>query len=256
MKANVPLATLPQLIDRFQAATIDNKTLSIDPFILLTYHSTAIDGARLTLSQTKTLIQTGILLNDQGQTDQLMIIDHHQALVQILTMATQREPMNRLAFQQLAASLMRQTGGPLHSLLDTIDTRKGDLRVDNARAGRGGLVDAHKLPLALTGLLKDINTRINQLKTPRQLYDLSFQAHFNLLSLHPFGAGNGRMARLLMSYIQQYHGLPLSFVYSDQGRSYFDALEASWRQKTSEPIVSFLHGHLSRYLEEVIERSL
>jgi len=57
-----------------------------------------------------------------------------------------------------------------------------------------------------------------------------------------------------MSYIQQYHGLPLSFVYADQSRLNFKAVEASWRQKTSVPIVSFLHSQLGRYLEEVIER--
>ncbi|AUD06963.1 Fic family protein [Spirosoma pollinicola] len=254
MKANLPLATLPQLIDRFQAAAINTNGQTLDPLILLAYHSTAIDGAGLTLPQTKTLIQTGNLLDDHRQTDQLMIIDYHYTLGQILTMATHHEPLSQLTCQQLAANLMRQTGGPLHSLLSTIDTRKGELRIDNALAGRGGLVGAHKLPVALAELLKDINTRINQLKTPRQLYDLSFQAHFHLLSLHPFGAGNGRMARLLMSYIQQYHGVPLSFVYADQSRLYFDAIEASWRQKTSVPIVSFLHSQLSRYLEEVIER--
>lgn len=254
MKANLPVATLPQLIDRFRAAAINNNGYPLDPLILLTYHSTAIDGASLTLPQTKTLLQTGSLLDDHRQTDQLMIIDYHQTLGQILTMATQREPLNRLACQQLVANLMRQTGGPLHSLLSKIDTRKGDLRVDNALAGRDRLVSAHKLPVALAELLKDINNRINQFKTPRQLYDLSFQAHFDLLSLHPFGAGNGRMARLLMSYIQQYHGLPLSFVYTDQSRFYFTAIETSWRQKTSVPIVSFLHSQLRRYLEEIIER--
>ncbi|SFE96915.1 Fic family protein [Spirosoma endophyticum] len=254
MKANLQLATLPQLLDRFKAAVINTNGHTIDPLILLTYHSTAIDGARLTLTQTKTLLQSGSLLADQPQTDQLMIIDYHQTLGQILTMAIQHEPLNRFACQQLAANLMRQTGWPLDSLLSTIDTRKGELRLDNALAGRGRLGDAHKLPLALAELLKDINTRINQRKTPRQLYDLSFQAHFILLSLHPFGAGNGRLARLLMSYIQQYHGLPLSFVYTDQGPLYFAALAASWRQKTSEPIVSFLHSQLTRYLEEVIAR--
>ena len=253
MKANLSVATLPQLIARFRAAAINNNGHPLDPLILLTYHSTAIDGASLTLPQTKTLIQTGSLLDDHRQTDQLMIIDYHDTLRQILTMATLREPLNRLTCQQLAANLMHQTGGPLHSLLSTIDTRKGDLRVDNTLAGRGRVVDAHKLPVALAELLKDVNTRINQLKTPRQLYDLSFQAHFDLLSLHPFGAGNGRMARLLMNYIQQYHGLPLSFVYADQSRLYFKAIETSWGQKTSAPIISFLHSQLGRYLEEVIE---
>lgn len=47
-----------------------------------------------------------------------------------------------------------------------------------ALAGRRVLVAAHKLPAAIDELLKSINTRISQLKTPRQIYDLSFEAHF------------------------------------------------------------------------------
>lgn len=34
------------------------------------------------------------------------------------------------------------------------------------------------------------------------LYELSFNAHLNLATIHPWGDGNGRAARLLMNYIQ------------------------------------------------------
>ncbi|WP_461054673.1 hypothetical protein [Spirosoma arcticum] len=50
---------------------------------------------------------------------------------------------------------MHQTGGLIHSLLSSYDTRKGELRIDSAGAGRRMLVAAHKLPAALTELLKE-----------------------------------------------------------------------------------------------------
>ena len=71
-----------------------------------------------------------------------------------------------------------------------------------------------------------------------------------MLTLHPFGAGNGPMARLLMNYVQHYHQLPLSQVYADNRASYLTALEASWNQKTAVPIVRFLHSQLLLMLEE------
>lgn len=181
------------------------------------------------------------------------MIDHHQALEQILAMASQRQPLNRIALQEVAATLMRQTGGLTYSLLNSFDTRQGDFRIDSAMVSRRVIVAAHKLPAAINELLKGINNRISQLKTPRQIYDLSFEAHFQLLSLHPFGAGNGPMARLLMNYIQHYHHLPLSLVYVDHRPSYLTALEASWSQKTSVPIVRFLHSQLLWLLEENID---
>ena len=73
-------------------------------------------------------------------------------------------------------------------------------------------VDARKLPAALDALLKEINSGIEKAKTIRQVYDLSFQTHYQLLLFQPFGAGNGRVARLLMNYVQHYHALPLGLV--------------------------------------------
>lgn len=256
MAVTPTLATLPQLLDRFRAASAKHNDDWLDPMILHTYHSTAIDGASLTLPQTQALIQTGSQVAGKPLTDHWIITDYHHALEQIMAMASQHEPLNLRALQEVAATLMHHTGGPIHSLLSSYDTRKGELRIDSALAGRRVLVAAHKLPAALTELLKGVNTHITQLKTPRQIYDLSFDAHFQLLTLHPFGAGNGLMARLLINYVQRYHKLPLSLVYVDGRTSYLAALESSWRQNTSVAIVSFLHSQLRRYLHERIDEPL
>ena len=81
-------------------------------------------------------------------------------------MAAQGQPLNRIALQEVAATLMAQTGGLTYSLLSHFDVQKGDLRIDSATVGRRVVVAAHKLPAAIDELLKGINTRISQLKTP------------------------------------------------------------------------------------------
>ncbi|GAB3227589.1 Fic family protein [Spirosoma arcticum] len=253
MRATLTNATLPQLLDRYRAASTGRSEGELNDLVLLTYHSTAIEGSSLTLAQTRKLIPNGELIPGKPLTDQWRMIDHHQALEQMLIMASQREPLNRFALQEVAAKLMAQTGGPTYSLLSQFDTRTGDLRIDQVTMGRCVMVAAHKLPAAIDELLKGINTRISQLNTPRQVYNVSFETHFQLLTLHPFGAGNGPMARLLMSYIQHYHHLPLSLVYVDYRPSYLTALEASWQQKTAVPIVNFMHIQLLRLLEEGID---
>lgn len=243
-------ATLPQLLARYQATNLDiNRHL-----IELTYQSTAIDGCSLTPAETHALLHSSQSIPKKPITDQLMAIDHHDALQQIIAMATHREPLNRLVLQQLAATLMRQTGGVIPTLLSRFDTSQGDLRIDNTTAGKRSLVPAHKLPAALDDLLKQINTTITQLKTPRQLYDLSFRAHFDLLTLHPFGAGNGRLARLLMTYVQQYHRLPLNWVYAESRPAYLASLEASWREKSPRFLINFMHGQLTRLLQDVVDQ--
>ncbi|GAB3020239.1 Fic family protein [Spirosoma pulveris] len=254
MKVNVTTETLPQLLNRYRAATGETSTYTVNKHSLHTYHSIALEGCSLTTSQTQALLTEGKLLPGLPVADQFLLLDHHKALNEVLLLASQREPVNRLALQRIASILMHQTGGLKYSLLSSFDTSKGELRIDSAMAGRRQLVEAHKLPAALDALLKEINTAVALLKTPRQLYDLSFKAHFQLLTLHPFGAGNGPMARLLMTYIQQYHQLPLSLVYADSRTAYLKSLDVSWQQKTPVSIIDFMHGQLIRFLQEEIDR--
>jgi Fic family protein len=246
--------TLPQLIDRYRSTFTDSNIYGLNEFVRLTYHSMALEGSSLTLAQTRQLIHNDQPVAENRLTDHYQSLDHYQALKQILTMASQRQPINRIVLQEIAATLMRQTGGAVYSLLSQFDTRQGALRIDNVLVGKRPVVEAHKLPVAIDDLLKGINTRISQLKTHRQLYDFAFEAHFQLLTLHPFGAGNGPMARLLMNYIEHYHQLPLSLVYSDQRQAYQDVLEASWQQKTTVPMVHFMHSQLGRVLEDGISQ--
>ncbi|GAB3806483.1 hypothetical protein GCM10028819_41920 [Spirosoma humi] len=241
---------LPQLLDGYRSTFADGNIYELNELVRLTYHATALEGASLTFAQTCQLIQNDQPVSDYWLPDQLRILDHYQALEQILTMASQRQPINRIALQEIAATLMRQTGESVYSLLSQFDTRRGDLRIDSVLIGKRPLLAAHKLPAALDELLKGINTHISQLKTPRQMYDFAFEVHFQLLTLHPFGAGNGPMARLLMNYVERYHNLPLSLVYVDQRVAYLSSLEASWQQKTTVAIVQFMHSQLVRLLEE------
>ena len=54
-------------------------------------------------------------------------------------------------------------------------------------------------------------------KTFREQYELSFNAHLNLVTIHPWVDGNGRAARLLMNYIQFcYHLFPAKIFKEDR----------------------------------------
>ena len=55
-------------------------------------------------------------------------------------------------------------------------------------------------------------------------YRLSFEAHFRLVTIHPWVDGNGRTARLLMNMIQWQLGLVPSIVRKEDKGEYIQAL--------------------------------
>jgi Fic family protein len=90
----------------------------------------------------------------------------------------------------------------------------------------------------------DINQQLN----------LSFDAHFNLVSIHPFYDGNGRTSRLLMNYIQRYLHLPLAIVFSESKAEYIKALIDARAKDDIEVFRSFMREEYARYLQSEIQR--
>ncbi|GAB2561872.1 Fic family protein [Spirosoma aerophilum] len=183
-----------------------------------------------------------------------MLVDYQQAQQQMLAWAADREPLNRARLQTIGAALMRRTGGPLHSILGSYDSSQGAFRLASPMTAHRKLIDAQKLPAVVDKLLKQLNTDPATTKTMRQLYDLSFQVHYDLLCLQPFREGNGRVARLLMNYVQYYHDLPISLVHAVDRQAYRRAFDQPQTQSFARPFLDFMYSQLTTYLQTECKR--
>lgn len=243
MKVRRPTTIWQQI----EAATHQNRqstdqVLNLGEFNLMaiTGHSTRIEGSTLTLQETITLLEKGITAKGKPLMHHQMAVDHHDALLFIIESAKRKLPITAEFIQQIAAKVMRQTGKSVNSALGETSESKGNFRKVNVSAGGRFFVNYDKVLPFVISLTSKLSERLPKAKTTEEIHTLAFIAHFDLVSIHPFTDGNGRVSRLLMNYIQAYHQQPLTIVKAESKTDYIQALEQSREQQSTQPIVSFL----------------
>jgi Fic family protein len=76
---------------------------------------------------------------------------------------------------------------------------------------------------------------------------LAALVHLKLVTIHPFGDGNGRLSRLFMNYVLNRHGYPMIIVDYTDRNSYYNALERS--QLNKDELV-FTQWFFKKYIKE------
>ena len=84
--------------------------------------------------------------------------------------------------------------------------------------------------------------------------NICFDAHFDLVTIHPFYDGNGRTARLLMNYLQLYFKLPLSIVFKEDKAAYFEALQLTGKVEHITLFRKFMLAKYAKYLQQEIAK--
>lgn len=247
--------TFETLLDKFNALHIA-EALNFDLMneILISHHSTAIEGSSLTEEEARVLILEGLTAKGKPMEDHLMVQDHQRALVEIITMAKMKTTLTPNLIQAINANVMKNTGSIINAMAGTFDSSKGDWRKLSVHAGARYFIDYSKVPNHVKQLCEVINNKINEIKTTKEIYDLAFDAHFSLVSIHPFADGNGRTSRLLMNYILTYHGKPLAIVFREDKIEYIKSLEKSREVENTLPFKEFMYAQQKKFLLTEIEK--
>ena len=221
--------TLLTLLARHKTLGIAEQ-IDYEKFYLysLITHSTAIEGSTVTELEAQLLFDEGITSSKRTIVEQNMNLDLKAAYDYGRQWIKRHEDITVGSLIALAAKVMARTGSDYHSLGGDFSAAKGEIRKLNVTAGAGGrsYMNYLKVPQRLEAFCNELNRRRRSLdKTDvAAIYELSFWAHYELVTIHPWADGNGRTCRLLMNLLQmEYDVLPTKVLKEDKAE-YIQAL--------------------------------
>ena len=221
--------------------------------ISIVFNSTKIEGCSLSEFDTRMLLEKDITAKGKPLSDHLMVKDHFAAFMFIKEQAVKKRKLSKDLIKEVAALVMKNTGGPVSSIAGDFDTSKGELRKAQVYVDHKYFPDYSKVESLLDKLLEKINSKIDSVQGIDVL-KLAADVHFYLVNIHPFGDGNGRTSRLLMNYLQLYHGEPLIKIFTEDRAQYIDALNQTEEKDDINVFRSFICEQQIKFFSLELEK--
>lgn len=207
----------------------------------LTYSSNAIEGNTLSRLETAEVIERGTaaVISGKPLKDQLEAINHAKALDYIKALALQKKGHQFI------------TGADLKAIQKIILTginddwagiyRQTDIFI---RGSNAEFPPAFKVPRLMQQFVKWL--REQQEGHPVRI---AADAHFKLVTIHPFRDGNGRTARLLMNLILILNGYPMAVIRNEDRIEYLKSFEVARIKKDIKPFYDIIESAVDRSLD-------
>lgn len=252
------MSELLKVLSEYDSLGIKEQ-LDYDKFYLYSIitHSTAIEGSTVTEIENQLLFDEGISPS-KTLAEQFMNLDLKAAYEKAFELADKHTQITTELLCSLSAILMKNTGSEYNTIAGSFSSAKGELRLLNVSAGRGGksYMAWQKVESKLAEFCSWLNEKRNTISKNdiEAVYALSFEAHYRLVYIHPWSDGNGRMSRLLMNMIQKEFGVLPSVVKKEKRAEYIKSLAESQENDNSQLFLDFmLNHHIDNILEQISE---
>ncbi|GHV58509.1 hypothetical protein FACS1894182_11120 [Bacteroidia bacterium] len=215
------------LNEEYNSLNLNKSVIDYEKYKLysIVTSSTQLEGSTLNELDTKLLLDDGITAKGKPLEHHLMVKDNYEAMKFAMKSGDEKKLLSPEFLKNLNSLNMAETGAIVNNALGTMDGKKGDFRLVNAYSDAlGYYLDAPKIPDAILLFCAEFNKQM----TSQNAIDIlrsSFDAHANLVLIHPWQDGNKRTSRLVMNFMQRRADLPLTKVHKGDSKEYLLALK-------------------------------
>jgi Fic family protein len=177
-----------------------------------TYHSNAIEGNTLTLSETKLVLEQGLTIGGKSVREHLEAVNNSKAFDRMEELAKNRKALNHVTIQEIHEIVTR-------GILEDA----GRYRTKNVR-----ITGAVKAPPDWSKILQLMDELIESITRGKghPVETASF-LHHRFVEIHPFIDGNGRVARLLTNLYLILKNYPPMVLKKEDRKKYYRTLRAA-----------------------------
>lgn len=226
--------------------------------------STRLEGATLTDGEVEVLLEQGRTAPGKLLEHHLMVKDNYNAMCYALDRARTGESITPSLLMAFNALNVKQTGSVVQTILGSVDMTKGEFRVSAVKSDALGYYqEASKVPALVDGLCRRLQIEMKDVVGLQEQLTCAFDAHSDLVLIHPWYDGNKRTSRLLMNYVEAYFHLPLTKVHKEDVGGYLSALKELKETGNRQPFRRFmicqhiktLQGEMEEYRQHCTQSS-
>src|SRR3989338_7036349 len=237
----VTLEEKKQRLDAYRPFSVDLVTNLREWFkIELTYTSNAIEGNTLSRAETALVVEKGVTVDGKTLQEHLEAINLAQAFDWIMQQIDTKK-------QDITESTILE----LHQLIlqKIVDNQAGKYRTVPVRIAGSTVVmpNAMKIPELMGEYISWLQ------KSEDNPLTVAMDAHFKLVSIHPFVDGNGRTARLLMNLLLMQTGYPPAIIRKEERKQYIASIEKAQLGGSLANYYSLMYEAVNRSLDIYLE---